>query len=451
MSGLITGYLLRDKAPIILEHAPRFGGNSKGEGWRGVDYSLAAAYFIKPEADSPMGSLLSELGVDKEWRLSGNDSFELDGSLHTGFWHKKEAPSRQHEKLRRYFSGLQDGTITPYPDIPIGPDDDAVAIAQLDSISFYDHLKAVAGADLDPLTEKVIEYYCWSSFGASARELSAAAGVNFYAAEFGDLAVLPGGNSRCAEILLEKLHQTLPAHHLRASSTVVNLTRTGEGVVVTYLDGENRSRSILADAAVVACPKFVAARLLGDAIEPERAAAIKRLRYRAAAVGNVLIDAPMKSDALYDLFLVGDSTPASRSRGRVTDAICATFSSPDADQTVLTLYHPLPFDNGRELLFSDQGYRELKGTFRKVADEVLPLLKLPTDKITDIRIARWGHPFPVAERGLIADGVPYELRKPFKERVFFVHQDNWALPAFETAASEALITAPLVRELLKHA
>lgn len=449
MSGLITAYLLRDRRPVILEHAPRFGGNSKGENWRGVNYSLAAAYFIRPEADSPIGQLATELGLDKEWRLSGNDSYELEGGIHTGFWHKGSSRSAGHEKLRRYFSALQDGSLGPYPDIPVGANDDAVAVAKLDTLSFYDHVKAVAGGNLDSVTEKVIEYYCWSSFGASAKEISAAAGVNFYAAEFGELAVLPGGNARCAEIILDRLYRELPQNHLRPSSTVIRVAKAERGAVVTYLDAENRARSILADAVVLACPKFVASRILGDAIESERAAAIKRLRYRAAAVGNILVDAPIKETALYDLFLVGDKKP-SDDKAKVTDAICATFSSPHPDRSVLTLYHSFPFDGGRELLFPQEGYSKLHGVFSEVGERVLHLLNVPANKITGVRIARWGHPFPVAERGLIADGVPYELRKPFQDRVFFVHQDNWALPAFETAATEALITAPLIREVLKQ-
>ncbi|MBI3043130.1 MAG: hypothetical protein HYY78_09935 [Betaproteobacteria bacterium] len=55
---------------------------------------------------------------------------------------------------------------------------------------------------------------------------------------------------------------------------------------------------------------------------------------------------------------------------------------------------------------------------------------------------------PVAAAGLIADGVPERLREPFRQRVFFVEQDNWALPAFETAVTEALVFAPQVEKAL---
>lgn len=49
LSGLASAYLLRKHRPVLLERAERFGGNSRGESWRGVDYAIGAAYFVKPE------------------------------------------------------------------------------------------------------------------------------------------------------------------------------------------------------------------------------------------------------------------------------------------------------------------------------------------------------------------------------------------------------------------
>jgi hypothetical protein len=63
-------------------------------------------------------------------------------------------------------------------------------------------------------------------------------------------------------------------------------------------------------------------------------------------------------------------------------------------------------------------------------------------------VARWGHPLPVAATGLIAGGVVDRIRQPFRDRGFFVEQDNWALPAFETAATEALLWAPEIAKRL---
>jgi hypothetical protein len=41
--------------------------------------------------------------------------------------------------------------------------------------------------------------------------------------------------------------------------------------------------------------------------------------------------------------------------------------------------------------------------------------------------------------------VPDVLREPLAEKVFFAHQDNWALPAIEVAVHEGLLAAEQLR------
>jgi len=59
-------------------------------------------------------------------------------------------------------------------------------------------------------------------------------------------------------------------------------------------------------------------------------------------------------------------------------------------------------------------------------------------------MARWGHSMPIARPRFLVDGVPAELRRPYRGSVFFVNQDNWALPAFETCLLEAQAIAPRI-------
>jgi hypothetical protein len=116
---------------------------------------------------------------------------------------------------------------------------------------------------------------------------------------------------------------------------------------------------------------------------------------------------------------------------------------------VLTLYRALPYDSARAEALAPTAYNRYRQEFEaQIKDSILPLLKLKAEDIADLRLARWGHPIPVAAPGLIAEGVPEVLRKPFKDRVFFVEQDNWALPAFETALTEAQLWAPEVEKKL---
>jgi hypothetical protein len=61
-----------------------------------------------------------------------------------------------------------------------------------------------------------------------------------------------------------------------------------------------------------------------------------------------------------------------------------------------------------------------------------------------VRLTRWGHAQPIAAPSFIADGHAERVREPIDGVVYFVNQDNWALPAVETALLEAFEFAPRV-------
>ena len=44
---------------------------------------------------------------------------------------------------------------------------------------------------------------------------------------------------------------------------------------------------------------------------------------------------------------------------------------------------------------------------------------------------------PYARPGQIADGIAERVRSPIDDRIWFVGQDNWLLPAVETCLEEA--------------
>lgn len=119
LGGLTAAYLLRRHRPVVFEQAPRFGGNARGESWRGMDYAIGAAYFTAPEAGSPLAALYAELGVDRLW----------------------------HRKPEGHPAALVDAR---------------------DRTSFRRHVAGrLGGRRLHPHIDTAFEHYCWSSFGAS--------------------------------------------------------------------------------------------------------------------------------------------------------------------------------------------------------------------------------------------------------------------------------------------
>jgi protoporphyrinogen oxidase len=454
MSGLLSAYILRKHKPFIIEQSARLGGNSKGQSWQGIDYSIGAAYLIEPEKDSDTYNLLNELGVTKEWRIKNSgDYVAIKNILKEGLW-EGELDSKNiqiYKKLTDYFANLNEETNGyVYPDIPVVDPERRDNINKLDQISFIKHLEEIAGQKLPTLLETAIEQYCWSSFGASSSEISAASGLNFLAAEFSSVAVLPGGNSRVAEKAMEKLLEVTPTENVKVNSLVFHVEVVKDGVLISYYDFINqKAHTVKANKAIMACPKFVVNKVLHE-IEPERSKAISRLKYRSYLVANVLIDQKIDKD-FYDLYLLGDAdsdfvnSREEANKQKVTDVVLANFASSVKDKTVLSLYRALPYDGSRIELYMPDAYQRIRKEFEEqITNSILPLLKLSPKNIVDLRIARWGHPLPVASVGLIAEGIPEILRKPFKDRVYFVEQDNWALPAFETACSEALYWTKII-------
>jgi protoporphyrinogen oxidase len=450
MSGLLTAYLLRDRRPVVLEQAPRFGGNSRGESWRGIDYSIGAAYFIQPDEGTDIADLLDELRIPELWRLKeGEDPVAIRGTIIRDFWAggsargERDPFARITERLGKLWNG-EDGFT--YPEIPVVDPGMRSSLDALDRRSLLEYLEEAVGSALHPHLHAAVEHYCWSSFAASAGEISAASGLNFLAAELGTVAVLPGGNACIAEAVVSRLRSTRGGADLRASCLVYDVRPTENGVLVAYLDADDRPRRIEAERVVLACPKFVVPRLL-DEIEPERRRAIDRLEYRSYLVANVLLETPIE-DPFYDLYLLGQGTvdPADLERAaeeqNATDVVLATFARPDPAHTVLTLYRAFPHDGGRASLVASTSYERFRAAFeRQIEVEILPLLRISPSAVHDVRLTRWGHAVPVAARGLIAEGVVDVLRRPIANRIHFVEQDNWALPAFETCASEAFACA----------
>ena len=462
LSGCFTSYLLKDHKPVILERAERFGGNARGESWHGIDYAIGSAYFVEQEPDSPLDKLYTELGLKKIVRVkSEEDAVIYKGKAVGHFWDGVTVPEEdrvQFRKLRQYFLDMLNGQNgLEAPEIPPLSDQQRRQLEVFDQMTFRQKLEEIVGGKLHPHIQTAIEHYCWSSFGASMNEISAAAGLNFYVGEFSKIYVAPGGNAAVCERILHKLSRTIPKTHFRPNSIVFDVKVVEDGVLVTYSDEKDEFKAIHAQAVVMACPKFVVSRILnGITAEPDRMEAIRGLRYRSYLVCNVLLDQVLPADS-YDMFTIGDGTvnlddiQSSADKTRATDFVLGTYAKPSLTKSVLTLYRTIPYDGARSVLLGNGAYEKYAKEFQEqVQTEILPLLGVDKSKVADMRITRWGHPLPLAEKGLIKEGTMDILRRPFGKRVFFVEQDNWMLPCLETGATEALLWAPKIDQLIKE-
>jgi protoporphyrinogen oxidase len=472
LAGLTVAYKLKDQKVLLLEAAPETGGVSKSENWQGIEYAIGAAYIIDPDPDSEDPrelagfQLLEELDLrtraedltqvgDRQRRLSGDAN-------HCVFSNRRVIPKAQvyTRRNRQFFEHVLDSD--DYPSVPA---EDPALVDALDRISFRGFLENAAlqrkiygraVGPISPLGWEAIEYYCWGAFGTTARETSAYHGLNFFAAEFGDILVFPGGNAFITKRLHERIRRDDPAR-IQTGAWALRVEKDAEGFsATTWQNGtlhQYRARSI-----VFSAPLFLAPAIIPSLPEAQRRA-ISTLEYRSYVVANVLLRRPADRIFTHRAFRDGyeltrvhgidvGKVPAEEiSNQKVfSDAILADFpTGRHPTHAVLTVYRPYPYPAGRSEL-SSVTYEQLEEEIRREVLAGLGAHGLRADDIEGIRLTRWGHPMIVTRPGQLADGTMRSAAQS-QPGLYFAHTDVQGAPAYENALAAAFDAA---NEITKH-
>jgi protoporphyrinogen oxidase len=438
ISGLLSAYFLKDESPLILEQAKRLGGNSKGEIWEGIEYSLGAAYFSMPKKDSKIYKLLNDLDLLKVLNVKNDkdDLFELNNKF---FKFEESHPAHeQFLKLAQHCKQMWENQDIKYPEIPARTNEELETLSYYDQFSFYEYVRKIVG----PLKNEMhafIEHYTWSTFSATSTEISASVVLNSFAAEFGEIAVLPGGNSAMTEALAQEVLIKNP-NSIRTQTLVFDIEKENEKYHITFMDDEHDIQKISADIVIMSCPKFIAAKILNN-IPIKKQKIIENANYRPYVVGNLLLDQPLK-EKFYALFMLANGDVKKNDIEKsarlhlATDILNANFTDFNEQKSVLTFYRGIPFDGFRSELLEEGSYEKIKKDFQSQIHEVLNLLKIDEKNIHEFRLTRWGHPMPVIGKGFFKNKDFEILSEPI-ENIYFIEQDNWMCPVFEVCFSEA--------------
>lgn len=452
ISGLCAAYLLRDLHPVLLEQGAQLGGNSRGEQWGDLRYSIGAAYISPPEPGGEIDLFFRQLGIAGELRRSDSSDgggYVLGGRLHAGFWRGESDPERAGD-FRRVFDVLKRYYDEEYVDIPPGAGQ-SEALRRLDAITFEAWVTQKLGR-LHPHVAEAFDLYSWSTYGGTVREISAAQMLYFLSSDVQDVAAFPGGNSAISQALVRKLETGLPVGSVRSGSLVVEVAPHPEGVTVTYEDAAGTLRTILAKKCVVACAKFIAKHIV-QGLPAAQLAAMRRLRYRAYIVANVLLRRRLPVEA-YDCWRLTGARSRSPREGFAerpfTDLLFAGWAQHDRpSHSGLTLYKALAYDGGRAEVLADGSFAAQKAKFEASIPEIVQMWGATESDVAGVRVTRWGHALPLAERGLISDGIAARACAPVDGRIFFAQQDNWCSPAFEPAFASAREAAAALRRSLR--
>lgn len=314
------------------------------------------------------------------------------------------------------------------------------AFLALDRLSFAHWLDAKGWHS--PILRRYVRYCCRDDYGTEPGDVSAWAGIHYFAGRRGWAAngdgdrelTWPEGNHRLVRLMADRVRD-----HLRPAHSVFR-TQTSHGAVT--LDAfDNRagiSRRLQGDALILAMPHFVGAR-----IAPGRVSA-KAYSYAPWVVANVTVGRPPAGKGAP---LAWDNvSTASESLGYVV----ATHqsSSARAGPTVLTWYLPLsglPPADARKLMLE----RSLGSWQAMVRDDLLALHPELAGAIQRIDIWRWGHAMIRPTPGFMAEAST-RATDALTPPVLLAHSDITGLSLFEEAHHAGVAAAEAAMRHVGH-
>ena len=459
----------------VLDLEDAAGGNSRGHRIAGMACPLGAHYLPLPgEQATEVIELLEALGLRRT--EAGQAVYDERHLCHS--------PQERLNIAGHWFEGL----LPPIEALPA--DQRAVTLAQYRAFgaavdrasaggafsmptarstwsSTLDALDAVAFApwlDAQGLTAPALRWYldycCRDDYGAGAAQVSAWAGLHYFASRHGFHAPLdavpdrdgvltwPEGNAwlsqRLAAPLGERVHTGMVALRVTENRT--------DASVDAWNDRAQRAERWTAARVILAVPLFIAARLL--AAPP---AALTQLtttmRHAPWLVSNLhLVDAlddrpgapPSWDNVVYD---PGSASPT---LGYVDAMHQSTRSVPGP--TVLTAYWALGGNTPAQLL--QQRARLLNEPWSAWSQAIVQeLTRVHSDlprKLKQVDLMRYGHAMSVPVPGLRSSAALRALTAP-QRRVHFAHTDLSAYSVFEEAMYQGTRAATQVLHGLSSA
>ena len=440
----------------VLELEDQAGGNSRGHAMAGMRCPLGAHYLPVPgEVAVEVVDLLEELGVRKtangravyDERMlchSPQERLFIAGGWREGLLPPIEAlPEEQRATTlahyRQFAAALASASEGGAFAIPTARSRWSDALAALDHVTFAAWLD---GQGLvAPALRWYLDYCCLDDYGARAAQVSAWAGLHYFAsrhgfrspddarsADTGEGGVLtwPEGNAWLAERLAAPLGERL--HGGRVALAVRE--RRDDAEVDVWNVGTQRRERWIATHVVLATPLFVSARLLGS--PPAALVAAARLVQHAPwVVANLQLDAALADRP--GAALSWDNVVYGGTGLGYVDAMHQS-TRPFAGPTVLTAYAALGGDSAAQTVANRQ--RLLGDDWRPwaerfVADLVVAHPDLPA-KVRRVDLLRYGHAMSMPAPGVRSSTALAALAAP-QRRVHFAHADLSAYSVFEEA------------------
>jgi protoporphyrinogen oxidase len=469
----------------VLDLEDSVGGNSRGHRIGGMACPLGAHYLPVPNSDAvDVIALLEELGLrrtvqgkavydERHLCHSPQERLFIDEHWVEGLLppldalpaNEREATAAQYRRFGQAVTKAGQSSQGRAFRMPTARSVWSAELSALDAITFANWLDTEGYSA--PALRWYLDYCCRDDYGAGAAQVSAWAGLHYFASRHGfhapdhaaqkgeasserdGVLTWPEGNGwlsqRMAAPLAGHIHTGLIALRVEASRS--------HCTVDAWSEADQRVERWTAQHVVMAVPLFIAARLLKSPPSALQQAAAA-MRYSPWLVANLHIDAPLDDHAgappSWDN-VIYDPQRNTAALGYV-DAMHQS-TRPHAGPTVLTAYWALGGDSVAQL--GSQRARLMNEPWSVWAEAVIgDLTRAHPDlrsKVRQVDLMRYGHAMAVPSPGVRSSAALMALAAPSSAptRVHFAHSDLSGYSVFEEALGQGVGAARRLVSLLR--
>jgi glycine/D-amino acid oxidase-like deaminating enzyme len=430
IAGLCAGWRLLKKGFgdfVILEMEPEAGGNSRWGENEVSAYPWGAHYVPIPgKAAGLVREIFSDLGVfdGREWDErhlvhAPDERLFIHGRWQEGLEPAVGPTRRDRDQMARFTARMAELRTTGRFTIPMAMSADGDRVPAEDAISMAAWLDRER---LDsPWLRWMVDYACRDDYGGLAGDVSAWAGILYFAARDADDTgplTWPDGNGWIVKQLLTRL-----GPRVQCGQLTYRVERQGRTWRVLTPDA-----AWTADAVIMAAPLHVATRLVPGAPQP-------RLTSAPWVTANLTLDRwpneagfPMAWDnVIFDSPALGYVVATHQQLRR------------HVPRTVWTYYWALaqqPAIEARRWLLA-QDYPSLRDHILTDLARAHPDIR---DCVSRVDVMRFGHAMVRPTPGLLADPQWRSLQRG-QDGLFYAHSDLSGLPLFEEAQYRGVLAA----------
>ena len=456
ISGLAAAWKLRRSGVeriLLLDLEDQLGGTSRSGQWGDRVFPWGAHYINIPPAEADcIHEILQDISVIDGYDAANKPivaagamlSWPHERLFYRGRWVAGldpfvDASSREREELLRFEDEMLGWALHRGRDgrrafaMPLRYSTADVRVRRLDQISMAQYLREEGWHD-DRL-RWLVDYACRDDYGSTAAQVSAWAGIHYYACRFYDYRIeeaypahtltWPEGNGH----LVAKLANRLGKNEIKRQALVARLAEERSRVRLGYIDLATGEKRQLTARAVVYAGKLHTAPYAIAGLPDAQAKAMAAIEYSPWLVAAIFLKEPLAAqqttwdNVLYD----------SPSLGYVV-----ADHQQDGGGRVLMYYWPFvdQLEDARHtLLTQDHSFwtEQIMADLRRVHPEL-------DDLVERIDLYRWGHGMMRPSPGSLWGPTAGWRQQPM-ERIFFASCDASGLPLCEEAIFSGILAA----------